>query len=51
MARAGGSPKSCPTGTSAECSGLACRSDRTCEQAHFTAINSVALVGVLDAAL
>ncbi len=51
IARAGGLPKTCPNGTSAECGGMACRSDRTCDQAHFTASNAVALIGVLDTAL
>lgn len=49
MARAGGAPRSCPAGTTAECGGQVCRTDKTCEQAHYTAGNGLALTGVLDA--
>ncbi len=49
MARAGGAPRSCPNGTSAECGGLQCLSNRTCEQAFYRAQTSVELQAVLGA--
>jgi hypothetical protein len=49
MARAGGVPRSCPNGTSAECgAGSTCLSNRTCDRAFYQASSSAELQGVLS---
>ena len=48
MARAGGAPRSCPNGTSAECGGGMCLSNRTCQRAFYGATSAAELESVLN---